>query len=160
MAALKANDIFIKTYNMIGIPGETVESAMETLRLNVELQPTWARCSIISPYPNTRLWDVGVEEGVLDPIEVEDFSDNYIDETMFKLPQKRELVNLQRWFQVVVRVPALLPFVEYMIKLPRNKLVDTFGRVVFGYYGSKYFGYSLSTRVSYALTFLKTGQPI
>lgn len=157
---LKEQKLVVKTYNMIGIPGETLDQAFETLKLNMKLKPTWARCSIISPYPNTNLWNMGIKEGKLDPISIDQFSDNYIDETLFKIPHRNEIINLQRFFVICVQFPFLFPIVKKLIKLPPNKIFDVIGRLFFGYYATKYWGYSFKDIIEYAWTFLKTGQPI
>ena len=149
VCCLRANKIKVKTYNMIGIPGETIEQALQTLQLNIDLKPTWARCAIISPYPNTALWKENPVYGQM--------RDNYIDESLYA---GKEFVNLQRFFAVVVVMPWLLPLVKVLIKLPRNIVFDKLGRLFFGYYASKYWGYSFRDVVKYGIEFLKTGQPI
>jgi anaerobic magnesium-protoporphyrin IX monomethyl ester cyclase len=157
---LKDQKLLIETYNMIGIPGETLEQALETLELNIKLKPTWARCSIIAPYPNTNLWNIGIKEGRLDPISADQFSDNYLSETLFKIPHKNEIINLQRFFAICVRFPFLLPIVKGLIKLPPNKIFDMIGRLFFGYYATRYLGYSSRDIIECSWEFLKTGQPI
>ena len=156
---LKDQKLITKTYNMIGIPGETIEQAIKTLKLNMELKLTWARCSIISPYPNTNLWNTGIKDGCLDPLSVDQFSDTYIDETLFKISNKNEFINLQRFFAICARFPFIFPLVKRLIKLPRNKIFDIIGTLSFGYYGAKYFGYSSRDIVKYAYEFIKTSQP-
>lgn len=156
---LKDQNLITKTYNMIGIPGETIEQAIKTLKLNMELKPTWARCAIISPYPNTNIWNTGIEEGCLDPMSVDQFSDTYIDETLFKIPNKNEFINLQRFFPICVRFPFVFPLVKKLIKLPRNKVFDLIGTLAFGYYGTRYFGHSVRDILKYAYEFVKTSQP-
>ncbi|MBU4360687.1 B12-binding domain-containing radical SAM protein [Patescibacteria group bacterium] len=156
---LKNEKLITKTYNMIGIPGETIEQALETLKLNMELKPTWARCAIISPYPNTNIWDAGIEAGCLDPLSADQFSDTYIDETLFKISNKNEFINLQRFFAICARFPFIFPLVKRIIKFPRNKIFDIIGVLSFGYYGVKYFGHSFRDIVKYAGEFIKTSQP-
>jgi len=157
---LKQQKIRIKTYNMIGIPGETLDQAFTTLWLNSKLKPTWARCSVISPYPNTNIWQRGMAVGLLDPVSLDKFSDNYIDETLFKSQQKNEIINLQRFFVIGVSFPFLLPLIKLLIKLPRNKMFDFLGKLWFGYYACKYWGYSIRDIIKYGVEFMKTGQPI
>lgn len=159
MRCLKNYRLVIKTYNMIGIPNETLEQALETLKLNMEFRPTWARCSIISPYPNTQIWNKGVKDGNIDPESVDKFSDNYIDETLFKAANKKEIINLQRFFAICARYPFLFPVVKLIIKLPRNKLFDIIGKLAFGYYATRYWGYSFKDIMKYGFRFMKTGQP-
>ncbi len=58
-AILKDSGIEVNAYNMVGIPGETFEEALETVRLNSQIQPTTSWCSFLSalsrkqPYPET-----------------------------------------------------------------------------------------------------------
>jgi anaerobic magnesium-protoporphyrin IX monomethyl ester cyclase len=146
--------IRVKTYNMIGIPGETIDQALETLDLNIILNPTWARCAIISPYPNTELW-AKVKDN---DISIDDFSDTYTDESMLK--GKDEFINLQRFFALTVAFPWILPLVKRLIKQKRNKWFDRAGRLIFGFYACRYWGYSIKDILRYGWYFLKTGQPI
>jgi anaerobic magnesium-protoporphyrin IX monomethyl ester cyclase len=157
---MKQQGIIVKTYNMIGIPGETIEQALKTLRLNMRLKPTWARCAIISPYPNTNIWNTGLERGVLEPMNIDKFSDNYTDETLFNIKNKNKFVNLQRFFAIGARFPILYPLVRITINMPRNKIFDFVGRLFFGFYAVRYWGYSLKDIYKYSRYYLKTGQPI
>ena len=160
MKQLRSHGILTKTYNMIGLPGESLKQALETVKLNIELKPTWARCAIISPYPNTKLWDIGVGRGFLKDVSPEDFSDNYCDDMLFKNEERDQLINLQRFFPLVVRFPKSLPLVKWLIKWPRNMVFDKLGRLFFGYYAVKYWGYSVRDICKYGWYFIKTGQPI
>src|SRR6185436_18942031 len=56
MESLNRHQIPVKIFNMVGIPGETLEDALETLELNARLKPMWARCSILQPYPPMDLY--------------------------------------------------------------------------------------------------------
>jgi len=159
MHHLKQQKLKTKTYNMIGLPGETIEQALETLKLNMELKPTWARCAIISPYPNTQLWKTGVEAGCLDPLSVDQFSDTYIDETLFKIPNKNEFINLQRFFAICVKFPGLFPLIKIFLKFPKNKIFDLIGILSFGYYATRYFGHSIRDIIKHGYEFIKTSQP-
>jgi radical SAM superfamily enzyme YgiQ (UPF0313 family) len=52
-------------FNMIGIPGETPEDHMETVRLNQYARPVETHTSIFFPYPGTDLHRVCHERGLL-----------------------------------------------------------------------------------------------
>lgn len=43
------------SYNMVGLPFETKEMAKDTLKLNMELKPSYGKCFYFYPYPGTRL---------------------------------------------------------------------------------------------------------
>jgi radical SAM superfamily enzyme YgiQ (UPF0313 family) len=55
--------LHVKTLNMVGLPGETPEMHMETVRLNQRLQPDVMNCSVFWPQPGTVLHELCVREG-------------------------------------------------------------------------------------------------
>ncbi len=66
-AARAARDVGlqIKTLNMVGLPGETPEMHMETVRLNRMIRPTIIGISVFTPLPGTDLYDSCLKEGYL-----------------------------------------------------------------------------------------------
>jgi len=59
------------SFNMVGIPGETLADHMETVRLNRETRPHLSYTSIFFPYPGTELYRVCQKRGLLDqPLDV------------------------------------------------------------------------------------------
>jgi radical SAM superfamily enzyme YgiQ (UPF0313 family) len=57
--------IAVDVYNMIGIPGETLEDHLETVRLNRECRTSVSFTSIFFPYPGTELYQVCERRGLL-----------------------------------------------------------------------------------------------
>jgi anaerobic magnesium-protoporphyrin IX monomethyl ester cyclase len=55
----------VKTLNMVGLPGETPEMHMETVRLNRQIRPTIVGLSVFTPFPGTDLYDLCVNKGYL-----------------------------------------------------------------------------------------------
>jgi anaerobic magnesium-protoporphyrin IX monomethyl ester cyclase len=57
----------LKTYttNMIGIPGETIESLQATIDLTRELSPDEFQFSVFYPYPMTALYDTCLAQGMI-----------------------------------------------------------------------------------------------
>ncbi|MBN1917796.1 MAG: B12-binding domain-containing radical SAM protein [Verrucomicrobia bacterium] len=53
----------VKTLNMVGLPGETPEKHMATVRLNQRLRTDVTNCSVFWPHPGTELYDLCVREG-------------------------------------------------------------------------------------------------
>lgn len=52
-------------YFIIGSPGETKEDIMQTIKLAKKLKPDYATFSILTPYPATDLYKMGLEQGIL-----------------------------------------------------------------------------------------------
>lgn len=61
-------------YFMMGIPTETKEDVKKTLDLLYEIRPSFASIGVYEPFPGTKLFDVGVEHGLVNKEMVyEDF---------------------------------------------------------------------------------------
>lgn len=72
------------SFNMIGIPFETVSHIRETIELNKKIQPTFLQVSIFQPYPGTRLNRLCVENKWYDG-EILPYSHQFF--SMLKFPQ-------------------------------------------------------------------------
>lgn len=51
--ALHTHNLPFQTFNMVGLPGETLENIYRTVEINQEIKTTHPWCSIIQPYPGT-----------------------------------------------------------------------------------------------------------
>lgn len=60
--------------NMIGLPGETVDSIWDTIRLNKEINPTSSGVNIFYPYRGTDLGEYCFANGLVDEERYGDFS--------------------------------------------------------------------------------------
>lgn len=110
----------LKTYaqNMVGIPDETLEMALETLSLNLRCKPDYAWCSIFQPYPATDLWAYCQDQGYLTPEAIEE---SYYRKSILKIKNKMEIENLHHLFSITVAFPLLLPLTRRLIRLPFNR---------------------------------------
>jgi len=124
--AIKREGILLKTYNMIGIPGETLEDAFATVGFNIRLEADYAWCSVLRIYPGTALAARAVSMGLLEKdFSLKDFGNSYLlSGTPLKLERKREMLNLQRFFPLAVKFPSFFPLVRLLIKLPPNPVFD------------------------------------
>jgi radical SAM superfamily enzyme YgiQ (UPF0313 family) len=55
----------VALFNMVGLPGETLEDFKQTILVNRECQPDWHMTSIFYPYPGTDLYDMCIEQGLI-----------------------------------------------------------------------------------------------
>jgi radical SAM superfamily enzyme YgiQ (UPF0313 family) len=120
---LKKHGIMVVTFNMIGNPGESLESAFRTMELNAEIGADCARLTFGIPLPRTRYADYAVEIGVLDPAHAEclpDITDIAAagPHPVFKTPHKREFINLYYLFRLGVARPALIPLIKKAVRSP------------------------------------------
>ena len=56
----------IYVYNMIGLPGESLNDFRQTIELNRQCQPDGHHTGIFHPYPGTKLYETCLEQGLLD----------------------------------------------------------------------------------------------
>ena len=109
------------TYNMVGLPGETLEQAFETLRLNMALKPDLAICFIFQPYPGTELSDYAIERGYLAPDDLrklgsEEYAGFYHSHSPLKQDDIGPIENLQKIFSLTARHPSLYPLFRKMVR--------------------------------------------
>ena len=113
--------IKFRTYNIMGLPGETLADAYSTVQINIDIKTDFPWCSIFSPIPGVALTDHAIAEGYLAP----DFNSSDINQSFFldntlKLENKREIQNLQKFFQTAVQFPWTFPLIKLLIRLPPN----------------------------------------
>lgn len=66
-AAVKKAGLKTASFNILGSPFETIEQMKKTIDINRIIQPDHIGVSICCPYPGTRLYDLAVEAGLIDP---------------------------------------------------------------------------------------------
>jgi anaerobic magnesium-protoporphyrin IX monomethyl ester cyclase len=124
-ALLKKFGIRFATYNIVGIPGETVGDALKTVELNVRIKTDYPRCSFLTPYPGTRIEEYAKDMGYLETSadSIPAFSQQSI--SIIKLKDKNQILNIHSFFQMMVLFPASIPLIRRLIKFPANILFRT-----------------------------------
>ena len=111
--------IKIITQNLIGIPiRDSYKADIETLDLNIEINPTFAWSSILYPYPGTKVTYYAKKNGFVDKILP--FLETNKRSTIFKYPkkEKRKIENLHKLFGIIVRFPFLRKYCHFLCALP------------------------------------------
>ena len=118
--SLREYNVRFGTYNMFGLPGETLDLAFETIKFNHLLKPDYTINNIFQPYPKTELANVAAEQGLLNPNS--DYLDTMNEGSILKLDNINQLVNLCRFAYLAIKFPIVVPFIKVLIKLPPNRL--------------------------------------
>jgi radical SAM superfamily enzyme YgiQ (UPF0313 family) len=110
------------TYNMVGLPGETLDQAISTLRLNLDLRPTDAHCFIFQPFPGTPLAQLALNQGVIDSAAMvgqgaEELRGSYESFSPLDQDNITQLENVHRVFGIVVRHPVLFPLARRLVAI-------------------------------------------
>lgn len=130
---IKKYDIKLQVYNIIGIPGETVETALETYELSMKIHPDYAWCSLLQPYPGTEILDIAVKQNLISKdYNIRDLDNSYFQDLPLNLDNKKEMISLQKLFQFgnSFRIPKSV--MRRLIKIPPNILFDYIFRVNYG----------------------------
>jgi len=92
---LNKHGIFWSAYFMYGLPDETEEDMLKTYQFMKELNPYYAGLGLYAPYPNTKLWNQGVQTGLVNPnVSLQHFFEVNPKDYFFKDSRKRVL-NMQ-----------------------------------------------------------------
>jgi radical SAM superfamily enzyme YgiQ (UPF0313 family) len=112
--------------NMIGVPTETWDTIMDTVRLNARIRSYIVRCAIFYPYKGTALHRYCAEHHLLDEGKREAFS-SHLEGSVLKLDSvsQADLVRSKKMFRWMIDAESdieVAPFykmlVEYFRSLP------------------------------------------
>ena len=120
---LHDNGIKVRTFNMIGLPGENEAEIWETISLNRQMKVEYPRGAIFTPFPNTRIVDYAKERGFLG----EDFSFNSIpnsilSHSILKHIDTNRITNYLYFFQSIILFPRLEKLFKHLIRVRPNIL--------------------------------------
>jgi radical SAM superfamily enzyme YgiQ (UPF0313 family) len=128
----KKYKIKTKSFNIVGLPGETVENVFETILLNIKSEVSYAINTIYHPYPQTELAKYSIDNNYYDgKLEKIDKSLFY-GKSVINTPGIKKIIRLHYLFAFCVKFPILIPFTRLLIQLPLNILY----RVLFFLYRS------------------------
>lgn len=121
-ALLRAHGIERWSYNMVGLPRETLPRALQTVKLNAELAPELALAFMFFPYPGTELHRLCREHGWL----THDEFDHYQAGAAVRLPgfPRPDVVFVHRWFRSLVRTYAMVRRVPPPLGTLASKALD------------------------------------
>lgn len=129
---LKYYGIKFRTYNMLCLPGETLEQAYDTVNINIRIRTDYPWCSIYTPYFGTELVEYAQKKGYLDPkFNIDCIDASYFKETHIQGENVREMLNLQRFFQTAVLLPWTFPLIKKIAKLPPNLFFDLWFQFIY-----------------------------
>lgn len=123
---LKAAGLRVLSFNMLGVPGETVDDALKTVDLNITCGVDYAAATILQPYPGTEIARWATENGYFDG-NFERLSYSYFAESPFRFACSRDrdrITNLQRLFSFAVEFPEVRKRIRRLIDRPPNRFLQ------------------------------------
>ena len=113
---LRKAGIKILANNMVGLPGERLEDALKTVKLNIRIKVDYPWCSILQPYPGTEIADYAIKNGYIERIDPDSFQPTFFESSILVQKDIRKIVNLQKFFYLSVKNPWLLPLVKRLVR--------------------------------------------
>lgn len=128
---LKENGIKLVTYNIVGIPGETIDDAWETVRINIEMGVDYPRCSLLTPYPGIDITDYARKYGYLDTSveEISTFSQQ--TNSFIRNADRKALINMHHLFQTAVIFPRSIMILKFLVKFPPNFIFKIWWSIIY-----------------------------
>ena len=125
---LREKGIKVLTTNMIGLPGETLDNALEIVQLNMVLKSNYVRANTFLLFPGLPLVEYARQNGFVD----KDFDiDKQVAESQeitLKTPYAKEFRNIASLFWLMVKFqPSWIPFFKKLVALPDNILFRIIG---------------------------------
>ena len=121
---LQVKGIKVHTFNMIGIPGETFAEALETVKLNIAINPTASGCSFFQPYPGTRITEKLLEAGIITWEIFDHLPATFYKRSALIKQNEHQWTNLHRLFQLMVLYPRLARFAGSLCKIRIPRVFD------------------------------------
>lgn len=112
------------SFNMIGVPEETLDTIWETIEINRQLKPDRILCSIFMPLPGTELWSYCKRNDLMSDDITE--TTNYYSQVVVKNPNlsSRTLVGYQGFFDWYVLLPNWLHWFVHILRSIYQNLVS------------------------------------
>ncbi len=127
---LHERKIKMLTTNMIGLPGETLDQAFETVALNMKLKSNYTRANTFLLFPGLPMVDYAVKNGFVDPNF--DIQKHVAESTEINLitPYAKEFRNIACLFWIFVKFsPRWIPLFKKIVSWPENIVFRMLGNL-------------------------------
>ena len=142
-ACLREHSIQLYTNNMVGLPGETLDQALETVTFNRQMGASFARCSIATPLENLPLNDWALSRGLLDP----DYDSSEIAQIDMRTPkfvceEPEAMAGLRALWPVLVKLPLGPRAMKTLLRRGDWRVYDWIGLLGIVEHARSYYGIS------------------
>lgn len=116
VSSVKKMGMQIHTFNIFGIPTETLDHSFETIDFNVEIGADMVASSMCIPFPGTALADLAIRKGYLSPqFSFRDIPQSFHRKSVLQSPLIHKQEKVHKIAAFSVKYPRLLPFIKKMI---------------------------------------------
>ncbi len=123
---LKAANIRVLAFNMVGIPTESLDDALRSVDLNIDCDVDFSEAMLLQPYPGNPLTDWAIEQGHFNgDFDTVDYS--YLSTSPFEYSDERDrsaIERLQRLFGLAVEFPEVRRLLPWLVRVPADRFYD------------------------------------
>ncbi len=145
-ALYRKHRVNLLTENVLGAPGETFATALETLRVNMNIRPRIANASIFAPYPKLEMTRYAIDRGYFDG-DFDRLNSNYYHDSVLRFDDetdRKRILNLRCFFSLLSHHRWLYPIIRPLLELRPNALYRLIGDLIDGYYLKRCIPYQFS----------------
>jgi len=128
---IKKAGIFLITFNMLGLPGGSIEEDLKTLDLNKKIGSGHQRVAVTVPIPYSKMAEECIADGLLPGdfrnrvLELPDLSEASRD-TMYRIPDRQKVMSLYALWYLFMRLPFPVSRLRFLLGLPLLPLYRLF----------------------------------
>lgn len=133
-AQLRAKNIPFSTFNMVGLPGESLKQVWDTVDINVRAKPRWAFFTVYQTLPGTDLAHQSVDSGCANNVAVAEGDANFHEGSIMlrNHPEGRQIINLKNTANLVVKFPIFYKLVKnILINLPLETVYNYLDKTLY-----------------------------
>lgn len=151
--ALHTHNMPFLTFNMVGLPAESMNDIYETVKINQEIRTTYPWCSILQPYPGTQIAEYFKKQGFHDLSKK--FTYSYFQESIIDDRAKQKIIsNAQKLFAYFVKSNVKFDKFVRLVQKPTLNMDKLYPLMFYWHYGKdvrKRYGLSWFTLFRYWL---------
>lgn len=127
---------------MLGLPTETKEESLETIKFTKTCGADWIQVTITVPYPGTKLFEIAKKDGTLKSLKWEDYQTwaGWSNKELVYVPKGRDAEELKNLQKKAVRTFYLRPkfILKQIIKLRSIENIKTYSQGAYAIIKSKF----------------------
>ncbi len=126
-ALLKKYKVPLFAYTMFGLPDETIANAFETIEMVRKIQPDLIYANVFHPYPGMNITEYAISKGYItveDLIKLSEKKYKFYN-SILQQPDIDTVMNIQKFYMVLIRFKFLSPFIKQLVKLKPNPIFNS-----------------------------------
>lgn len=127
---LKKYGIKVRVTCIFCLPDESIDNAFEDIYLLKKMKVDHPVGFLLQPFPKTPIYDYAVEKGYIQHnLQFEELDPLVFFETPMNLPNKKQMIVIQRLFFYAVRIPLFSTLLKLLIYIPDNPIFHLFHKI-------------------------------